>query len=131
MLAWIAPFAIAVTLVLPSTTKDELSIRNPLGDEDIAQALALGKDVSRKLPRLSLGSAGANFGGMRDDSNRDNNFMQPQKSVRTTGFGVEIYTPYAWIAKLSRAHDTHFRQVSCTIGRARRYGASRRELRSR
>jgi len=102
MLSLIVPIALAVMIVVPPVAKDELAITHPLSDEDIAQALAVGKDVSKKLPRLYLGAAGSNFGGMRDDSNRNNNFMQHQTNLKNTGFGVEIYTPYGWIAKLSR-----------------------------
>jgi len=91
-------------LILPLSVsgKDALSIKHPLSDEDISSALALGNDLTEKLPRLFLGAAGSDFSSMRDDSNRNNNFMQQQPSVRTSGFGVEVYTPYSWLAKLVR-----------------------------
>ena len=106
MIVRIAPCALALILVVraasPSTVADELAVQHPLDDDAIADALALGRDVSKKLPRLHLGSAGSNFAGMRDDSNRNNSFAQQQKSVRTSGFGVEVYSPYGWLAKLAR-----------------------------
>ena len=93
-----------VLLILPLSVsgKNALSIKHPLSDEDISSALALGNDLTEKLPRLFLGAAGSDFARMRDDSNRNNNFMQQQPSVRTSGFGVELYTPYSWLVKLAR-----------------------------
>lgn len=87
----------------PAHGDDDLSFDYPLIDESIAAALALGNDVSQKLPVLFLGKGGANFGGVRDDTNRTNHFSQHQSNQRTSGFSVELYTPYAWLAKVARS----------------------------
>lgn len=85
-----------------SVAEDELAVQHPLSDAAIAEAIVIGQDGSMKLPRLFFGSSGSDFGGARSDSNRNNSFMEHQTSVKTRGYGVELYTPYAWVARLSR-----------------------------
>ena len=53
-----------VLLILPLSVsgKNALSIKHPLSDEDISSALALGNDLTEKLPRLFLGAAGSDLG---------------------------------------------------------------------
>jgi len=110
MFTLMASLALAVSA--SATTADDLKIASPLSDAEIEEAIALGSDLSKKLPRLFLGAAGSDFGGARSDSNRNNSsLMEHQKSVKTSGFGVEVYTPYAWIARLSRNAAKKGRQM--------------------
>lgn len=82
--------------------EDALEVRYPLNDAEITEAIEIGRDLTKKLPRLFFGASGSDFGGARSDSNRNNSFMEHQTSVKTRGYGVELFTPYAWVTRLSR-----------------------------
>ena len=88
-------------LPLVAAADDPLSIRYPLSEADIEEALALGKHANTKAG-LVLGATGFDFAPMADDSNRNNSFAQHRTSRRTSGFGVEIYTPFTWLTRIGR-----------------------------
>ena len=86
---------------LVAAEDDPLSIRYPLSEADIEEALAFGKHANTKAG-LVLGDAGFHFARMADDSNRNNSFAQHRTSRQTSGFGVEIYTPFTWLTRMGR-----------------------------
>ena len=85
--------------------KDErLAVSHPLSHEEIESALAIGNDPAAEIPSLSLGSSGVNWSGPRSDSNRGGHFFEQglNRRTRSSGFGVELFTPYSWLAKVAR-----------------------------
>ncbi len=94
-----------------SAEEPGLTVTHPLTESDIEQALALGNDPDAKLPGVFLGAAGFDFAPMRDDSNRTGSFIQHRRRRQTTGFGVELHTPYSWLAKTTRDQATKGREM--------------------
>ena len=95
--------ALYISAFTVSDGEAQLRIRHPLSDSDIEEALALGKESKTKIG-LVLRKAGFDFAPMPDDSNRTGHVTQPQhrRSRQSTGFGVELYTPYGWLMYMGR-----------------------------
>lgn len=83
--------------------EDAPKIQYPLLESSIAEAVALGESPGQKSPGLSFGTPSESSSGMREDSNRTNNFMESTGGgPQTTGFGVEAFTPFTWVARSAR-----------------------------
>lgn len=83
--------------------RSALEIQHPLDHTSLQKAIVHGETLGKKSAGLKLGKSGENFKPMRNDSNRSNDFLQNTgSSMTTTGFGIEIFTPFTWLARGAR-----------------------------
>ena len=95
---WVLGAILLASLGLAQT--DSLSIQASLDEAAIGRALALGESLGKDSPGLTLGRKGTELGSMRSDANRSNHWSQQTGDpMATTGFGVEIFTPFTWLAR--------------------------------
>lgn len=92
--------SLAIPFLASSSEDPALRIQHPLSESALQQAIELGESLGKKSAGLELGAAGSRASKMRQDANRTNHWSQQTSDpMASTGFGVEVLTPFTWLSR--------------------------------